>query len=249
MKSRAIISTVIFLALLPLSGALAQNEKTSPCTGDDMACLFKQLESTTDTIEDQRWRDQTNREIAKLYASNKQEDRAIEVLHKIKNPDTIALTIRGIGMNAADAELMPAQYKELFTTLRAEAEKIEHPPSYSIALTYIAMAQAFAGDDDGAIKTAQDMDNSEMRNKSLKESSEVQAERKDLPAAFRSIEAIDDPAYRDRAFAEVSNILADQQEYDLAYQAIERVKNNYKKSQAILYLLARQITPEEARLR
>ncbi len=248
MKSITIISALFLFALSPTAQALAE-DKTAACNGTDTPCLMKVLEDTTDTISEERWRDQTYRELAKLLAREKQIDHAIVVLNKIKNPDTVALTIRGIGMNAVDAALTPAEYNDTFTKLRAEAEKIQHPPSYAIALTYIAMAQAFAADDAGAMKTALSMENAELRNKALGESAEIQAERGDLTAATQSIAAIDDPAFRNKAFGLISKIFANQEKYGESYEAAQKINNNYQSAQAVLYLLAKQITPEETKLK
>jgi predicted negative regulator of RcsB-dependent stress response len=244
--------TAALITILITTGtisAAAQESANVDCLGRDTLCLFNQLESSTATITEERWRDQTYRELAKLLASSKETDRAIAQLEKIQNPDTKALTIRGIGMNAADTGMSAERYDDLFIKLRAEAEKIDHPPSYAIALTYIAMAQAFAADDKGAMKTAMSMENDALRNKALGESAEIQAERGNLQAAMESITAIDDAAFQDKAFGLVSKIFANQGKFDESYQAAKKINNDYQNAQAILYLLAKQITPEEARLK
>lgn len=249
MKQTALILALV-AALLCSAVPSAKAQLSADCSGESTDCLFGKLESATAKIENERWRDQTYRELAKLLASDAQTDRAIAQLSNITNPDTKALTIRGIGMNAAtDADLAPEAYDALYARLRAEAEKIDHPPSYAIALTYIAMAQAFAGDDDGAMETALSMENDALRNKALGESAEIQAERGNLPAAFESIAAIDDAAFRDKAHGLVSKIFADQGKFDEAYQAAKKIRNDYQNAQAVLYILAKQVTPEEARLK
>lgn len=230
-------------AAAPTSAPQAQS-----CAGNDLPCLLGELDTLTGKIDNQRWRDQTYRELAKLLALRKQTDEAILVLRKIKTPDTQALTIRGIGMNAAKTDMTQAQFDDLFKKLRVEAETIQHPPSYAIALTYIAMAQAFANNDDGALATAESMKNRELRNKALGESSEIQAEKGKMDEAFRSIAAIDDPAYRNKAHLTISKIFADRGMYDKALASAAKIENAYQHADAVLYLLAKQISPEEVKL-
>lgn len=234
------------LGLLILANACsAAEEKNETCASNDTACLILELESVTDSIDNQKWRDQTYREIAKLLAKEKKTDQAIGLINKIEHPDTKALTIRGIGMTAAQTDMSKAEFDQMFLNLRNYAEKIEHPPSYAIALTYIAMAQAFAGDDEGAMKTALDMKNDALRNKALAESAEIQAERGDLAQALKSIEKVDSPAFRNKAYRLISKIFAQQQNYDDALSSAEQINNSYQKAQAILFILAQQISPEE----
>lgn len=238
-----VVSFLIALAPYP-----AQAQEKAACAATDKTCLFGQLESLTDTIGEQHWKDQTYREIAKLLTAEKQSDHAISLISRIENPDTKAMTIRGIGMEAAKLGLPPDEYDALFTALRAEAEKIEHPPSYAIALTYIAMAQAFAGDDTGAMVTANDMENDALRNKAHAEASEIQAERGDLAAAMASIGEIDSASFRDKAYRTISKIFADRQKYDEALESAMTIENSYQKAQAVLYILAKQIAPEQVSL-
>ena len=73
-------------------------------------------------------------------------DKAISLLALIENPDTKALTIRGISMEAKHLDLTKEQRDTLFTTLQTKAKTIKHPPSYGIAMTYIAMAQTHTKD-------------------------------------------------------------------------------------------------------
>lgn len=234
-----------FFTLLVISPLSAQE---TTCPANDKACLLQQLENLAGEIGETHWKDQTYRELAKLLAAEKQTGRALALIARIESPDTKAMTIRGIGMAAAKSDLSAADYATLFTDLRAEAEKIEHPPSYAIALTYIAMAQAFAGDDAGAMKTANEMKNDALRNKAHGESAEIQAERGDIDAAMTSIAAIDSPAFRDKAHRTISKIFADRQKYDEAQKAAMAIENTYQKAQSVLYILARQITPEEVSL-
>lgn len=239
------IFTIAFILLLAAYPAMAQD---IPCPPEDKNCLMAHLETLTGTISEQNWKDQTYRELAKLRAQEKQGEQAIALIAKIENPDTKAMTIRGIGMAAAETDLTPEAYTTLFAALRAEAEKIEHPPSYAIALTYIAMSQAFAGDDDGAMKTAQDMTNSALRNKAFAESAEIQAENGRFDEAMKSIAAIDDGAFRDKAYRTISKIFSDREKYEDALKSATTIENSYQKAQSVLYILAKQITPKEVSL-
>lgn len=238
-----LLITVLVLLLASTTAYAVPESTPSACSGTDKACLFKLLDDTASSISKTEWRDQTLRELAKLLTHNKQFDAAIGLIAKIQEPDTKAMTIRGIGMAASqDRTATP----DLFVKLRAEAEKISDPPSYAIALTYIAMSQAFAGDNSGAMNTAKTMENSALRNKAYNEAAKIQADRGDFSAASASISAIEDPAFRDKAYATVSGIFADKKKYDQAVAAAGKIVDTYKKSQAILYVLARQITPKEA---
>ncbi len=240
-----IFSIIITSLLFIFSPALAQDV---PCMATDKNCMLEQLEMLTGDIEDTRWKDQTYRELAKLLAREKQTEKAISLIVKIEKPDTKAMTIRGIGMEAASTGLAQDEYNMLFKALRTEAEKIEHPPSYAIALTYIAMAQAFAGDDSGAMLTAKDMKNEALRNKAFGESAEIQAEHDRFSAAMTSIAAIESLGYRNKAHRIISKIFADRKKYDEALKAAIAIENTYQKAQAILYILAKQISPEEVSL-
>lgn len=250
MRLIIIIAVLIFFA--PLSPALAQDEqptasqsKSSDCVSDDIACLLLLLKDTTADIDEVRWKDQTYRELAKLLTKKHESEEAIKLIRLIENPDTKAMTIRGIGMAAAEADYDDETRTNIFIMLRDEAEDIDHPPSYAIALTYIAMAQAFAGDNIGAMETASDMENDALRNKAYGESAEIQAERGDIDAAMESIAAIDSDSFRNKAYRTISKIFADRDQYDNALQSAMAIDNSYQRSQSLLYLLARQISPEE----
>ena len=236
----------VFLCVTALSPALAQDAAVKKaCQASERACIIAALIRTTEGIENASWRDQSYREIAKSLAANGSFDEAVEVWGKIENPDTKAMTIRGIGMAAADHNLSQERYDSLFTTLRNKAETIDHPPSYAIALTYIAMAQAFADDDAGAWKTAASMDNDALRHKAYGETAEIQAERGDVNAAMKSIGYIESVAFRNKAYALVSKILADQGMFDEALVAAEPLTNAYKKAKALQYVLDQQIMQDD----
>jgi hypothetical protein len=220
--------------------------QAAPCAGTDQPCLLDALEQDTAAIPETAWRDQTWRELAKLLARQGQEDRAVAIVDKIMTPDTKAITIRGIGMEAAQyAKLSRQQYDDLFAKLTAAAKKIEEAPSRAIALNYIAESQAMAGDDSGSLKTALALKNAEMRNKALYDSSKAQAAAGRLDAVAASIAAIDQAPFRDKARRTASKIRAEGKDYDGALKLSEQIENPYQKAQAVLYILVRQISPEE----
>ncbi len=136
--------------------------------------------------------------------------------------------------------LPPRNTQLFFAKLRTVAEKIEHQPSYAIALTYIAMAQAFAGDDEGAWKTAADMENDALRHKAYGETAEIQAERGDSQAAMKSIGFIESLAFRNKAYAIVTKLLADRGKLEEALNSAKAITNDYKKAQALQYVLDKQ---------
>ncbi len=241
MKLFMIITSI--LLVLQFSPATAQEKHA--CSAHDKTCLFAMLEKATAEIDAQDRKDKTYRELAKLLAKEKDTAKAITLIQKIEKPDTKAMTIRGIGMAAAENALTKEEYDALFSQLAAEAEKITHPPSHAIALTYIAMAQAFAGDNDGAMKTAGRMENDALRHKAFGETAEIQAEHGDLNAARISLAAISNLAFRNKAHRIVSKIFADRAFYDEALKIAEPIENPYHKVQAILYILFKQIEPEE----
>jgi len=242
---RLVTILIIGFFLVPIITTSGRAEEPICNGGADRACLLGILQDSAGKIEETSWRDQTWRETARLLARDGQPLAAAALVEQIENPDTKAMTIRGIGMEAARLEADTADLSALFVRLREEAEKIEHPPSYAIALTYIAMAQAFAGDDAGAMQTAAAMESSALRNKAYAETAEIQAERGDLDAALVSIAAIDSPAFTNKALYTIARIFTDRQSYANALQAGMKIDNDYQKAQSILYILAKQMTPED----
>ncbi|MGB4106891.1 MAG: hypothetical protein WBK55_03750 [Alphaproteobacteria bacterium] len=226
------------LSVLPV--LIAGPAHAAECAPKDRACIVDSLREAAGQIETPAWRDQTYRELAKTLAFDGDTDGAIVLIEKIENPDTKAMTIRGIGMAAADNKLGHEEYIAVFQKLRAAADKITHPPSYAIALTYIAMSQAFAGDNEGAWKTASEMENEALRHKAYGETAEIQAEKGDYAAASKSIESITSLAFRNKAYGIVSKILADGGKIDAALKAAEAISNPYKKAEALQYVLDKQ---------
>lgn len=221
--------TLILFLMLP---AMAM---ATPCTIADMDCLSKTMLEEAAKIETPSWRDQTYREIAKTLASNSRAEQAVAIIDKVENPDTKALTIRGIGMNAANNNTATP---ELFASLREKAELITHPPSYAIALTYIAMAQAVAKDVEGSWKTAADIENTALRDKAYGETAEILAKKEMFNETLASLEKIDTFSFKNKAYTTVSKILADTKQYDNALILADKIDNSYKKSQAIQYVLS-----------
>ncbi len=210
------------------------------CDAQDRACIIKMLISSAEKIEQNSWRDQIYRELAKTLAFDGLYDEAIATLEKIENPDTRALTIRGIGMAVAETGINSVPYNDVFFKLRQQANAITHPPSYAIALTYIAMAQAFAGDNEGAWETAADMENEALRHKAYGETAEIQAEKGDFIAAMKSISMIESEAYQNKAYSITSKIFADTALYNDALGAAQKVSNPYKRANALQYILDKQ---------
>lgn len=223
----------LFFVFLPNTG----HSQIGTCEIKDRGCILEQIVKTSEDIENAAWKDQTLREAAKTYASDSQFDMALSLIEKIETPDTKALTIRGIGMALASLEFSEEEKTDIFNKLRIEAEKIEHPPSYAITLTYIAMSQAFAGDNEGAWKTASDMENAALRHKAYGETAEIQAEKGDYKSAQISIEKIDSAAFKNKAYTIVSKILADKELFLDAYESAKRITNPYKRAQSLQYIL------------
>jgi hypothetical protein len=223
--------------LFALSLICAVPAMAAECALKDRACVINSLREAAGKIETVAWRDQTYRELAKTLAFDGDTDGAIALIEKIETPDTKAMTIRGIGMAAADNNLSKEQYVDIFQKLRVAADKITHPPSYAIALTYIAMSQAFAGDNEGAWKTASEMENEALRHKAYAETAEIQAEKGDYAAASKSIEFIASEAFRNKAYGTVSKILANGKKLDDALSAAQAITNPYKKAEALQYVL------------
>ena len=215
----------------------AQAQETPPCAVADKPCLMREIETLTPKIEKTSWQDKTYRELAKTYCYEGRPDDAIALIAKIQNPDTKAMTIRGIGFAAADSKWPKEEYAPLFEKLAIEAKKIDHAPSQGIAWTYIAMAQALAGDDKGATLTARAMENDALRHKAFGESAEIQAERGDYDAAMASISEIETVSFRNKAYRITSKIFADRGRLEEAYKTARKIDNPYTRAQALQQIL------------
>jgi len=241
------IYTICVAAAVLIAAMPAYAQTPDKCAIDDRACVLNQIERFAGEIENNAWRDQTYRELAKTLAFEGKLDEAIAVIDHINSPDTQAMTIRGIGMVLAENEGLHPLMEEGFPKLRTRAETIDHPASYAIALTYIAMAQAFAGDDEGAWSTAADMENDALRHKAYGETAEIQAEQGKFDQAMASIGYIDSLAFRNKAYHTVSKILAEQGHLKQAYEAAMKIDNPYKKAEALQYVLDTQKPREQER--
>jgi hypothetical protein len=235
---RARISGILFL-LATLFGApsVYAAGEIPQCAATDHPCLMRQIETLVPSIEKQDWRDQTLRELAKTYAYEGQEEKAIALIARIENPDTKAMTIRGIGMAAASGKWDRPRYDSLFAKLAEEASKITHPPSLGIAYTYIAMAQAFAGLDEEARKTASQMQNEALRNKAYGETAEIEAERGDLKNALASLAGIDTASYRNKAYDTVSRLFLEKAMIEESYVCASKIDNAYLRAKSVQRIL------------
>lgn len=241
---------LFILALTAASASGYAQDSAATCKSDDRTCLMRQVETLTPQIDKSEWRDQTLRELAKSYAAAGQTDKAITLIGQVTDNDTKAMTIRGIGMEAAALKWDAAKYAPLWKKLSDEAAKITHAPSQGIAYTYISMAQAFAGDDDGARKTAAGMQNAALRNKAFGEAAEIQAESGDLANANLSLDGIDSAPYRGKQLDIVSRIFLDKGMTAEAYDCASRIDNAYLKAKAIQRILdkgrnAADVTPDD----
>lgn len=238
----------IFLLFILFGTSLSAKEESNitTCLIKDRHCIINQMTKDAALINNTSWRDQTYREIAKSHAFDGNFSLALDIIPKIQTPDTTAMTIRGIGMAIAQQKHKPEDFENMFTSLREQAEKISHPPSYAIALTYIAMAQAFASDDNGAWKTASDMSNDALRHKAYGEAAEIQAEKGRFSAAQKSIKQISSLSFRNKAYSTISKILSDNGEFKDAYIAANAITNPYKKTQSLQYMLDKQ-NPRDVR--
>lgn len=230
-----------FLLLIMASLAF-QPAKAQECQGHDPDCILEMLVASAQKIDRTDWRDQTYREIGKTLAHNEDYEGAIAIIDKIVSPDTRAMTIRGIGMAIAEQRKSKEIYDPLFKKLRTAAEKISEPPSYAVALTYIAMAQAFAGDNEGAWATAADMQNDSLRNKAYGETAEIQAEQGYFDPAFKSIGFISTSSYKDKSLTTVSKIFSDKGDFDNSFKMALAISNAYEQSAALQYILDKQLT-------
>ena len=224
-----IIYLLIAYAVLGVAPAIS-----APCAPDNKPCIMAELEALLPAIDTPDWRDKAARELAKSYTRAGFEDKALALIDIIENPDTRAMTIRGIGFAAADSKWNDKErYTNLFNSLSEKAQSIDHLPSQGIAWTYIAMAQAMAGENEGASATARAMGNEALRHKAFGENAEIQAARGDIEAAMASIAEIQSTAFRNKAYRIVSSILYENGYMDGAYKAAQAIDNPYTKAQAL----------------
>ncbi|MGE4312718.1 MAG: tetratricopeptide repeat protein [Pseudobdellovibrionaceae bacterium] len=248
MRFAAIILTLTVMgSAAPLTHALAQNEDdvTPPemlvecgeMEKPDAKCLSEAVRQAAAQIKEKSWRDAAYRELAKSYASDRYFDKALSLIDKIETPDTKAMTIRGIGMAAADLKLDKAAYDSLFTQLKAKKDTITHLPSHDIAETYIAMSQSFAGLYEEAFKTASAMKNDALQHKAFGEIGEVAAERGDTLQAFKALSQITSHSYRNKSARTISGIFLKAGDIKSAIQAANMVDNAYMRASALQAIL------------
>ncbi|MFP4098101.1 MAG: hypothetical protein ACLFP8_00130 [Alphaproteobacteria bacterium] len=238
--------TVMTYAHPHLSYAQDHNGE-KPCSAAQRDCLIDKMITLTAQIENTAWRDQTYREIAKTLAFDKKFDQAVALIDKIETPDTRAMTIRGIGMTLAEYENSTEDLARKFAKLHIKAGEILDPPSQGIAMTYIAMSQAFAKNYEGAWATCEKIKNTALRNKAYAETAEIQAEYGDFEPARKSINLIESTAFRNKAFEIISKILANNRHYEQSLKAAMSIANTYKQTQAIQYILDQQKPRERVR--
>lgn len=232
---------IIMLAVMASApGVRLRAEDQAACKPEDRVCILRLLQDEAVRIENPAWRDQTYRELAKTLAFEGRADEAVSLIDKIQNPDTQAMTIRGIGMAVADHKTPLADKEPVFAALREKASTITHPPSFAIALTYIAMARAFAGDDAGAWATAAEMENDALRHKAYGETAEIQAESGKFEAAMKSIAFIESASYRNKSYETVARILADRKMFAEALACAMKNENPFKKAESLQYILDQQ---------
>ena len=201
------------------------------------ACLTEAVRQAATQITEVKWRDAAYRELAKSYTSERHFDKALALIDKIETPDTKAMTIRGIGMAAADLKLEKKAYDSLFDQLKAKKETITHKPSHDIAETYIAMSQSFAGLYDDSFITASEMKNPALQHKAFGEIGEVAAERGDVTQAFDALSQISSHSYRNKSARTISGIFLKTGDIQSATQAANMVDNAYMRTSALQAIL------------
>lgn len=236
-------------AILPATAFAESPAEVKTCAATDAECLHQEIARAAKALTNKTERDQTYRELAKSWARAGHPEKAVEIVPLIETPDTRAMAIRGIAMELAGLKGPKDKQDKIFTQLREQAESLKegHPPSFAIALTYIAMGQAFAGDNEGAWKTAAEIENDSLRHKAYGETAEIQAENGDYENAKISLNKITDIPYKNKACVTISKILANKGMMTQAYDAALQITNPYLKAAAIQNILDRQAAPDAAK--
>lgn len=234
----------LILSIIALSTIFLWDEdaRADDCAAaKDRACVESAIIADALSSPEDSWKDQILRDVATSLTYDARVDDAIALIPKIANPDTQAMTVRAIGMAAAlYGKQSPEQMRTVFTKLAKAAQVITQPAAHAIALTYIAMAQAFAGLDEDAWATSAGMENAALRHKAYGETAEIQAERGDLTAAMKSISMIDAVSYRNKAYGNVAAILIEKQMFDEALRAAQAIDNPVKRAQSLQSILKAQ---------
>jgi hypothetical protein len=231
----------LFFILFVLSTSLWAGAAHACENAAARACIADAIIADAMATTEPQWRDQILRDVSGSLTLEGRVDDAIALVGKIENPDTQAMAVRTIGMaSALYGKNTPEQMRDIFVKLKKAASIITQPDAHAIALTYIAMAQAFAGMDDDAWATAAAMTNAALRHKAYGETAEIQAERGDFPAAAKSIGFIDTASFRNKAYQKISEILIKKENFDDALKAAQMIDNPTKRAQAMQELLHAQ---------
>lgn len=200
----------------------------------DSQNLISTLGNEIQNIQEPRWRNFAYRDFAESLAFNGDIDAAISIIDKIDSQDTKAMTIRAIGMVLAiHKDLNDDTYRMIFDKLADKATTIEDEGARDIAYTYIAMAQAFAGLNDDAIKTTVAMVNPALKYKAFGETAEIQAERGDFESAIKTINLIDSISFKNKSLETISKIFVEQNSLKKAQILANQITNPTKKASAI----------------
>jgi len=236
-------STFILLFMLIMALPVQSYAQTKDsCLPQDITCLLSTINSESQKIIEPKWKNNSLRDLAVSTAFHGDIDGAINLISKIDNADTQAMTIRAIGMALAiHKKLTPEEYKVIFTKLDKAAKIITVEGARDIAYTYIAMAQAFAGLDGDATLTTQSMVNEALRHKAYAETAEIQAKRGDFNASAKSLNAITSTAFKNKASANVSEIFVKADDYDSALKIANLIDNPVTKAGAYQKIVDAQL--------
>lgn len=204
------------------------------CDVNDKLCVMAEIKKNADTIRNKEWREKALRDLAKTYTHEGYEKKAIALIPQIQSPDTKARTIEGIGIAASENRWDDKKrYKKLFENLKKEAEKLEHAPSYASAYSYIAITQAQARDNEGAMETARNMKNDALRDRALSEIAKIQAEHNNGKAAMKSISEIGSEDFRNKAYGTIARIFTRRGKLKQAYTAGQKISDPYARTQIL----------------
>lgn len=233
-------------ALAVINGGLdAAHAQKQKCKASLPICLLDDLEEQIPAIKRQSWRDRAWREYAKSRAQLGETRAALEIIDRVKNPDTQAMTIRGIAMATAEAQKPVVDKKRIFDKLELSAEALEHKPSRRIAMTYIAAARAVAGTDKAAHTTARQIGNRDMRNKAYGEIAEKQAKAGRVAALRESLGKITDTTYANKQRKKTALLLAENNNPQAARELALAIENNNVLTARTLQMLVTRLLEKD----
>lgn len=237
--TRLIMKLVRFLCLSALLLITNPAYAESWCSNMAKPCLSNRLEQIAPQVTNEKWRNSLYKDLAVIYVRDNHFDKALQQLRKISVPDTQAMTVRSMGMAFAKQKppATPEQKTAFFDSLKKATENIKHPPSHEIAHTYIAMAQALAGEENASNETAKNMENQALRNKAFAESSEIFAKKGHFETAFRTITYIDTQSFRNKALKIIADIALKDHLYNHALKAGQKIENTWLQAQTIKNIL------------